>query len=155
MDALKFLKAGHYQIRDLLEDLCDADVHAVQVRSDLLAQAGEALEVHFRIETEIFYPAFEHVTERDSDSRMFREALEGHRAVVELLLPDLQATYIASEQFCGRAKVLRQLVELQIRDEEAELFPRVKKLLSTADRNVLGERLLQRKQELSGESLYS
>ncbi|MGH8216761.1 MAG: hemerythrin domain-containing protein [Rhodanobacteraceae bacterium] len=148
MDAIKLLKAGHYQIRDLLEDLCDADIDAAQVRSDLLEQVSEALEAHYRIENEILYPAFADVAERDDDIRLVQEAVEEKRIVADLLLPDLLEAGIGSEQFGGRAKVLCQLVEHHIREEEAELFPRIKKLLTAPERNALGERLLKRKQEL-------
>lgn len=155
MDAIKLLRAGHYQTRDLLEDLCDTDTDAWQVRSDLLAQVTEALEAHARIEKEIFYPAFERVAERDSDLCLIHEAIEESRIITELLLPDLQDAEIASEPFGARAKVLRDLVEHHIREREAELFPRIRKLMSAPERGSLGEKLLERKQELLGESVPS
>ena len=155
MDAIKLLKAGHYQIRDLLEDLCDADMDASQVRSDLLAQVVEALEVHSRIENEILYPAFAEVAERDGDIRLVQDAIEENHAIADLLLPDLLEAQVSSEPFGGRAKVLCHLVERHIREEETELFPRIKKLMPGPARNALGERLLQRKQELrEGEPSY-
>lgn len=155
MDAIKLLRAGHYQTRDLLEDLCDADTDARQVRSDLLVQVTEALEAQTRIENEIFYPAFEQVAERDGDLRLVHEAIEESRAITELLLPDLQDAELTSEPFGARAKVLRVLVEHHIREREAELFPRVKRLMSGPERDSLGERLLQRKQELLHEGVPS
>src|SRR5512142_1613758 len=75
MDAIKLLRAGHYQTRDLLEDLCDTDMDARQVRSDLLAQITESLEAHARIENEIFFPAFEDVAEREGDLALVHEAV--------------------------------------------------------------------------------
>lgn len=155
MDAIKLLRAGHYQTRDLLEDLCDTDTDAWQVRSDLLAQVTEALEAHARIENEIFYPAFERLAERDGDLCLMHEAIEESRVITELLLPDLQDADITSEPFGARAKVLRNLVEHHIRERETELFPRIKKLMSGAERDSLGEKLLERKQELLGESVPS
>jgi hypothetical protein len=155
MDAIKLLKAGHYQIRDLLEDLCDADTDVRQVRSDLLAQVAEALEVQATIENEIFYPAFESVAAREGDLRIARDAIEESRTIIELLLPNLQDADITSEPFGARAMVLRGLVEHHIRTKEIDLFPRVKKLMSGSERYTLGERLLQRKQELLAESVLS
>lgn len=153
MDAIKLLRAGHYRTRDLLEDLCDTDTDARQVRSDLLAQVTEALEAHARIESEIFYPAFEQIAERDGDLRLVHEAIEESRAITELLLPDLQEVDITSESFGARAKVLRELVEHHIRERETELFPRVKRLMPGAERDRLGERLQQRKQDLLAEGV--
>jgi hemerythrin-like domain-containing protein len=155
MDAIKLLRAGHYQTRDLLEDLCDTDMDARQVRSDLLAQITESLEAHARIENEIFFPAFEDVAEREGDLALVHEAVEESRVITELLLPDLQDADIASEVFGARAKVLRDLVEHHILEREAALFPRVRKLMSGPERDLLGEMLLQRKQELLGENVPS
>lgn len=58
------------------------------------------------------------------------------------------ATDVGSEQFSGRAKVLKELIEHHAGEEEKEMFPRAKKLLSREDLNSLGEQLEARKQEL-------
>lgn len=58
------------------------------------------------------------------------------------------ATDVDSEQFSGRAKVLKELIEHHAGEEEKEMFPRAKKLLSREDLNSLGEQLEARKQEL-------
>lgn len=58
------------------------------------------------------------------------------------------ATDVDSEQFSGRAKVLKELIEHHAGEEEKEMFPRAKKLLSREGLNSLGEQLEARKQEL-------
>ncbi|HEV7122312.1 MAG TPA: hypothetical protein VGN24_02665 [Rhodanobacter sp.] len=50
------------------------------------------LEVHTRVEEEIFYPAFREACDDDENDKLYFEALEEHRAVGELVLPDLQNT---------------------------------------------------------------
>ena len=54
----------------------------------------------------------------------------------------------ASEKFSGRAKVLKELVEHHADEEEQEMFPRAKKLLSKDELAALGERLEARKKAL-------
>lgn len=155
MDAIKLLRAGHYQIRDLLEDLCDTDNEAREVRADLLAQAAEALEAQARIESELFYPAVEDAVRREEDLRIVQEAIEESRIITELLLPDLGRADLASAAFGARAQVLCELVAHHIREREAGLFPRVRRSMPAAERDALGELLLQRKQELLGEAVPS
>ncbi|MGS1012951.1 hypothetical protein ACVCL0_14925 [Rhodanobacter sp. UC4450_H17] len=80
---------------------------------------------------------------------MYFEALEEHRAAGDLVLPDLLDTDVGSEQFSGRAKVLRELVEHHVKEEEEEMFKEAKKLLSAAELKALGARMEQRKVELA------
>src|SRR3546814_1785888 len=64
-------------------------------------------------------------------TKLFRyEAKEEHRAVEKLVLPDLFKTDAGTVVFAGRAKVLKDLIEHHAEEEEKEMFPRAKKLLS-------------------------
>ena len=73
---------------------------------------------------------------------------EEHRAAGELVLPDLEKTKVTSDQFGGRAKVLKELVEHHADEEEKEMFPRARKLLDKAALTELGQQMQARKQEL-------
>ena len=85
---------------------------------------------------------------KEDDDKMFFEAMEEHRAAGDLVLPDLLGTDVQSDQFGGRAKVLKELIEHHADEEEKDMFPRARELL---DRDVLiqlGERMQARKLEL-------
>jgi iron-sulfur cluster repair protein YtfE (RIC family) len=148
MDAIKLLKEDHDKVGDLLEDLVATTPRASKKRADLLSKITEELEVHTQIENEIFYPAFRQAGEKSDDEKLFFEAREEHRAVGELVLPDLNKTTADSEQFGGRAKVLKELVEHHVKEEEGEMFPRAKKLMSRDELQALGEKMDARKREL-------
>lgn len=148
MDAIKLLKEDHDKVAELLEDLVGTTPRAAKKRAELLAKITEEIEVHTRIEEELFYPAFKKAGEKSDDAKLFFEAREEHRAVGELVLPDLNKTPVDSEQFGGRAKVLKELVEHHVKEEEGEMFPRAKKLMSKDELQALGERMETRKQEL-------
>ena len=148
MDAIQLLKADHKKVKELLAELAKTTTRAAKTRSELLAQIRVDLEVHTTIEEEIFYPAFRKAGTKD-DAKMYFEALEEHRAAGDLVLPDLLDTDVRSEQFSGRAKVLRELVEHHVKEEEEEMFKEAKKLLSAAELKALGARMEQRKVELA------
>ena len=148
MDAIQLLKADHKKVKELLAELAKTTTRAAKTRSELLAQIRVDLEVHATIEEEIFYPAFRKAGTKD-DAKMYFEALEEHRAAGDLVLPDLLDTDVGSEQFSGRAKVLRELVEHHVKEEEEEMFKEAKKLLSAAELKALGARMEQRKVELA------
>lgn len=150
MDAIRLLKHDHAQVKELLGELAKTTTRALKKRRELLAEIKALLEAHTRIEEEIFYPAFRKAGKKSDDDKMYFEALEEHRAAGDLVLPDLAATDPSSEKFSGRAKVLKELVEHHADEEEQEMFPRARKLLSRDQLKALGERLQARKDELLG-----
>ena len=148
MDAITLLKKDHVEMRELLGELAETTARAVKKRQELITEIEAKLKAHTTIEEEIFYPAFKGAGEKNDDAKMYFEALEEHRAAGDLVLPDLVKTDPGSEKFSGRAKVLKELVEHHADEEEKEMFPRAKKLLSKEELAELGERLEQRKDEL-------
>lgn len=149
-NALELLKEDHQKVKKLLNELTETTTRAVRTRPQLLADIEHELKVHTRIEEEIFYPAFKAAGGSDHKEMNF-EALEEHRAVDDLVLPDLKNTDPTSEQFSGRAKVLKELVEHHADEEEDEMFKMAKKALSDEELRSLGERMSARKQELQEE----
>lgn len=146
-NAIDMLREDHDKVRQLLSELAGTTNRAAKKRTELLQKIKKEVQVHTRIEEEIFYPAF-----RDSDSgdheKLFFEAKEEHRAVDKLVLPDLEDTEPTSDEFPGRVKVLKDMIEHHAQEEEKEMFPKAKKSLSAEELEELGERMAARKQEL-------
>ena len=148
MDAISLLKEDHDAVEALLTELAESTSRAVKKRAELLEKIRVELKAHATIEEEIFYPAFKAKGDRADDDKMYFEALEEHRAAGDLVLPDLLNTPVDSEKFSGRAKVLKELVKHHADEEEKEMFPRSKKLLSKDELAALGTRMAARKTEL-------
>jgi hemerythrin-like domain-containing protein len=148
MDAISLLEDDHQKVRKLLNELAETTNRAEKTRPELLATIAMEIRVHSAIEEEIFYPAFKAAGEKADDGKMYFEALEEHRAASELVLPDLLETDVTSDQFSGRAKVLKELIEHHAGEEEDEMFPRARELLSKEQLIELGDQMLQRKTEL-------
>lgn len=148
MDAITLLKNDHDAVEALLSDLAGSTPRAIKKRTDLLEKIRVELKAHTTIEEEIFYPAFKAKGDHSDDAKMYFEALEEHRAAGELVLPDLLNTPVDGEKFSGRAKVLKELVKHHADEEEKEMFPRAKKLLSKNELVQLGEQMATRKAEL-------
>jgi hemerythrin-like domain-containing protein len=147
MNAIQLLKDDHKKVKELLGDLANTTARADKKRQQLLEKIEQELKIHTQIEEEIFYPAFK--AAGDSEHvRMYYEALEEHRAVEELLMPDLMKTGRGSENFSGRAKVLKELVEHHVQEEEKEMFKKAQKTMSKEELNELGARMSERKQAL-------
>ena len=147
MDAIQLLKTDHQKVKELLAQLAQTTTRAVKKRSELLSQIRLNLKAHTTIEEEIFYPAFKQAGDKE-EAKMYYEALEEHRAAGDLVLPDLLNTAPDSDQFSGRAKVLKELIEHHVKEEEEQMFKEAKKLLSKDELNELGKQLEQRKAQL-------
>lgn len=148
MDATKLLTEDHEKVRKALAELAGTTERDADKRDELLGEIALDLEVHTQIEEEIFYPAFRQAGEGEENDKLYFESLEEHRAVGELVLPDLQNTPTSSEKFGGRAKVLKDLVDHHAEEEESEMFKRARKILSKDELEQLGEQLASRKEEL-------
>jgi hemerythrin superfamily protein len=145
--ALTLLKQDHAKVKKLLSELQKAS--SASRREELLEQIDEEVTVHATVEEEIFYPAFRDAAKRKKDGEMFHEALAEHN-VVKIVLPDLRQTPYDSEEFAGKAKVLKELIEHHAEEEEDEMFPRAQVLLDARTLRELGARIEERKSSLKG-----
>lgn len=146
-NAIELLEQDHKKVKELLSELTSTTTRASKKRPQLLAQIEHELKIHTHLEEEIFYPAFKAAGGTEFKEMNF-EALEEHRAVDKLILPDLKQTDPGSHQFSGRAKVLKELVEHHADEEEKEMFKMAKQAFSSDQLLELGERMSQRKTEL-------
>lgn len=148
MNALELLKEDHDKVRDLLSQLVTTTERAEKKRPELLAKIEKELQIHTQIEEEIFYPAFKKASGNKRNDTMYYEAHEEHRAVEDLVMPDLKKADPGGVEFSGRVKVLRELIEHHASEEEEEIFEQVRKTMSEAELEELGERMQARKKEL-------
>jgi len=150
MDAIELLKTDHEKVRGLLTELEKTTSRATKTRAELLPKIKHEIEVHTSIEEEIFYPAFLEAARTEAERRLIPEALEEHKAAGDLVLVDLLASDINSDEFGGRAKVLKEMIEHHAGEEEKEMFPKARELLGKEALQKLGERMAKRKKLLGG-----
>lgn len=156
MNAIDLLKADHERVKAILTQLSESTERGVKKRTDLLAKLEMEITIHTRLEEEILYPAFKEAGGKEQDI-MYYEAKEEHRTVDSLVLPDLKATDPGSLEFSGRVKVVKELLEHHIEEEEEEMFPQAKKLLGNAALEELGAQMekmkAQHKKDMSASTL--
>ena len=146
-DAIALLTEDHQRVRELLGEMEETTERAVSKREELLATIEQELEIHTKIEEDIFYPAFRDAAKKKDDKDLYFEALEEHH-VVDMVMPEIKKTKADSEEFGAKAKVLKDLVEHHAGEEEKEMFPRAKKLMDREQLLDLGQQLAQAKDSL-------
>lgn len=147
-NAITMLKADHTLVKRLFRELSDTTERAVKQRESLVARIERELKTHAQLEEEVFYPAFKAKTEKTDAEDLFYEAAEEHH-VVDMVLPALKAANPKSKEFTAKAKVLKELVEHHIREEEGEMFAKARSLFSDQQLRELGDLMTERKASIS------
>jgi iron-sulfur cluster repair protein YtfE (RIC family) len=124
MKATDLLKGQHREVEALFEKIDKAE--DARERRQLLDQISRKLEMHTRIEEEIFYPAVRELAAKKADE-MVNEAYEEHH-VVKLVLSELPQVDAEDERFEAKMTVLSELIQHHVEDEEYEMFKSAQKL---------------------------
>lgn len=146
MNAIDLLKADHERVKAILTQLSESTERGVKKRTELLVKLEMEISIHTKLEEEILYPAFKEAGGKEQDV-MYYEAKEEHRTVDSLVLPDLKETDPGTPEFSGRVKVVKELLEHHIEEEETEMFPQAIKLLGKTKLNELGQQMEEMKVE--------
>lgn len=142
MNAFTLLKNDHEKVAGILEKIDETTERATKGREQLFAQLKNELDIHTRIEEEILYPALEEYEETRAISL---ESYEEH-ALVKQLLEELASSPKDDEQWTAKFTVLKENIEHHVEEEEGEMFPKARKVLSEDEIKDLGERLQEAKQ---------
>ena len=146
-DAVTLLTEQHESAKKLLDALAETTDRGVKTRGELLEKVAKELKHHMTIEEEIFYPAFKEAVERKKDKRLYYEAQEEHHAA-RSVLKDLLRADPASVAFGGKAKVLKELVDHHVEEEQSEMFPRAREAFTKPELVELAERMQTRMEAL-------
>ena len=112
----------------------------------ILDQIREELDLHSRIEEQLFYPELAQALSEQVRERV-RHAGEEH-AVVDRLLAEL-ALIQADDPGCdAKVKVLRETVERHVLEEQTLLFPDARRWLGDAKLVDLGRKMATTKQAM-------
>lgn len=132
-DILNVLKAEHSDLRKLFKELDATTDRAVKKRASLLKEIEQNLLPHAKWEETVFYPAF---AERASHEglKTHAEAVEEHRVVEKMVMPDVKSAEIDSREFAGNAKVFADLIDHHAKEEETTMFAEARKLFSKEER---------------------
>jgi hemerythrin superfamily protein len=146
MDAVSLLKADHRKVEELFESFEKAREN--DRKKKLVKQICTELTIHTMIEEEIFYPA---CTGQVKDEDIVDEAYVEHDGA-KVLLSELSNSDPGNEFYDAKVKVLSEMIKHHVKEEEKRsegLFALAKE--AGLDMEGLGERMMQRKQELMGE----
>jgi hemerythrin superfamily protein len=137
-DAIALLKRDHRDVERLFKRFEKAGDNARKEKGRLVASMIEALSRHAAIEEMVFYPAVRRGIPRQEPTVL--EALEEHH-VVKWLLSELEGMDSEAERFTAKVTVLIESVRHHVKEEEGDLFPKVRAKMARRELLDLGAAL--------------
>ena len=144
-NAITMLKADHTKAKGLLRRLNSAT--GPKERERLCEQFEREIKTHAQLEEEVFYPAFKVVSEKTDSENLFYEAAEEHH-LVDIELPSLMSANPKSHEWEAKAKVMQDLIEHHIKEDEGEMFAAARDLFSDEQLRELGDLMTSRKESI-------
>jgi hemerythrin superfamily protein len=140
--AVAMLMADHKRVKLLFRQF--EKTRRTAAKQELATTICEELKIHAQLEEELFYPAARAAIR---DSELLNEAAVEH-ASAKGMIREIENASPDDQMFAALVTVLGEYINHHVREEESELFPKVRR--SKLDLNELGEQMMQRKLELGG-----
>lgn len=143
VDIVDVLREDHARIRRLLRQLHFA--HHPDRRAHLVARLDEELRRHTQAEERHFYPAYRSGVASEEAHVRYHERRDEHGLVVEVLA-DCRRLDPASPEHIAKGRLLQELLDLHLAEEEKGMFRQARHALGRDDLRRLGERVLRERE---------
>jgi hemerythrin-like domain-containing protein len=145
-DAITLLTADHRAVKAMFKDYESLKADGSdEEKAQLVGKICSSLTVHMTIEEEIFYPA---VREAIDDEELMDEAEVEHASAKDLIAQleaDGESGHFG-DHYDAKVKVLAEMIEHHVDEEESEMFRQAKKAIDSA---LVGAELEERRAELT------
>jgi len=147
-NALELLKHDHDEVDEMFKQFEEIKDNGDDAEKEqLVAQICDALTIHVQIEETIFYPAARRALQEKGQDLLDEAAVE-HQTLKDIV-GRLEMAPTSDPLYDAGVKVLSEYVKHHVKEEENELFPKVRQ--ANLDLQAIGQQLAQRKQELESQ----
>jgi hemerythrin-like domain-containing protein len=144
MEIYSVLKQDHRKVQDIINALCETTEKALQKRERLFTELKRELDIHSRLEEELFYPTLK---EKEKTKKITYEAYQEH-LLVENLLNEMDKLSHDAPEWTAKLSVLKENLNHHIKEEENELFPLARTVYKPEQAEEIGNTFLYKKEEL-------
>jgi hypothetical protein len=143
IDAIELLTQQHREVKEMFDRFENMTDRAKVSKKKLADEICNALIMHTTIEEEIYYPATREASEETED--MVDEAVVEHASAKDLIAQIMEMDP-GDDLYDAKVKVLGELVEHHVQEEEEEMFPKTREL--KLDLKALGAEMQARQKEI-------
>lgn len=144
MALLEDLKKDHKEVKALLDQILESEDGAERKR--LFNEMATALLAHSHAEDKVFYSALKKEGGGEGEELAI-EGEEEHKLVEQLIDGLKRARRVDSHSWHARCKVLKDLVEHHVEEEESEFFDKAKEEFDKDQLEEMGRKFEQLKQK--------
>jgi hemerythrin-like domain-containing protein len=141
------LKKDHQEVKDILEKLKTGSKTAEKTREKLFIQLKQELVPHLKAEEATFYQA---LMGSKNGKQHALEGKEEHDLTI-LVCKQLEETPAKEDIWAAKLKVLKDLVEHHIREEEQEIFQIAQKEIKEDRFKEIRQNFQSEKERIKGE----
>ncbi len=149
-DAIALLKADHKAVKALFKQSEELSDRAKSQLKKLGDQICKELTIHTQIEEQVLYPRTKERAgkkKKKDESDLVLESYEEH-AIAKHVIGDLRAIDGSDESYKPKLKVLGELIDSHVKEEEKELFPGLKEIFDQEELVQMGQQMLELKTQL-------
>ncbi len=143
MDIFDILTSDHEKATKILEQMEQTSTRAAKRRETLLEHLREDLLPHMYAEEQFFYQI---LLDESSEKEAAYQALEEYQAA-KAVLTDLEEAPADDPRWSARLRVLKELVEHHIEEEETTVFDLARSLMDEDRATEVGRRFKELKKE--------
>ena len=143
IDAIELLTKQHREVKEMFDRFENMTDRAKVSKKKLADEICNALIMHTTIEEEIYYPATREASEETED--LVDEAVVEHASAKDLIAQIMEMDP-GDDLYDAKVKVLGEMVEHHVQEEEEEMFPKTREL--KLDLVALGQEMQARQQEI-------
>jgi hemerythrin superfamily protein len=143
MDIFDLIESDHQKVKKVLEQMEETRTRAAGRREKLLQSLKADLLPHMHAEEHYFYQI---LLDEASEPEVVYEGLEEHKAA-KTVLADLEEASVDDPRWIALAKVLKELVEHHIEEEEGQVFDAARKVIDEDRSDSVAKRFKEMKRE--------
>lgn len=140
-DAITILQADHRAFEQLFDAFERADKNDLERKSTIVQRTCELLAIHALVEEELLYPAAKETLDLKGRDDVLEAEVEHY--LVKSLIEKFALLKAGEEGFDATFKVLTENVSHHVKEEEDDLFPKLRK--TKLDLVAIGEKIVARK----------
>lgn len=151
-DVFKLLEKEHDEVESIFKKFKSLDEEDITERDALFNELKDELKRHITFEETNLFPLIK--DKQDKKDKIHDKTLEGleEHHVIKVLLEELDSLSSNKEKWTAKLKVLEETIEHHTMEEERDIFPISREVLSKEQIETLTQKL-QRERENLGKSV--
>jgi hemerythrin-like domain-containing protein len=143
MNIFQVIETDHSLMRDTLQELRETTIRSRKKREQKFGKLQDQVSEHLQAEETLFYSYLMDKGDREE----LLEALEEHEAT-RAMMKSLALVPVDNERWGAKLKVLGEIVEHHIEEEETKIFDRAKELIEDGQAQTMADEFERLKKQV-------